>query len=569
MICKNCGVELEENAVFCGKCGSKVEVEESATAMEQEAEVVEITDDIKEVSEGADVEVAEGEVPPKKKKKKWIKWTAIGLIVALLGTGVVFGFPYINNTFWNIVLSDEDYFKHVVENNASDYVEKMADAYAEVMELYKNGETLQYDGKVTVGQKTKDFVSEYSYQYVDINWLDSISYSGNSGYKDGKLYTDTTINVNGDKFTDYNTIMDEDAMYLDFPGLSDGGLRVEHEDGSEVIWQAISAFYEVSPDKEVFKELYVRYINCLTENITEVEKKSDTITAGTVSKKYTKLSAKIDEKVVEKSLENVLTVAKDDEDIKELITDFCNADAISADADVVYEDFRDGIDDLIDELDINADFEFNFNIWVDAKGDIVGMGVECDDGDVDFEFYYANVLDVNLFSDSAMGTIVEFSLPEGSITFEGTGTLDSSAGKFGGEYTFAVKGMDVADIKLIDLDYELLKKDIFNGKIEITVADDVKELLKQTGDSAALLVANAKIEVNSKTTEKYKYAVDVVVSSNNDTLLTANISTSVIKTAVPKISKYINAKDSKSQLWYTNLTENALNKLRGLGFNMV
>lgn len=581
MICKNCGSELAAGEVFCGKCGSKVEVEEAVTTPLQETEEtvaipVQETEEteVTPVQETEVVENADNVTPEvsentkntkqgKKKKKKWVIWTVIILIVALIGGTVALAFPYINNTFWGIVLSDEDYFKHVVENNASAYADDMADAYSEMMELYKNGETLQIDSKIEVGKKVKDVAYEYSYGSVNLKDLNNISYSGQAGFKDNKLYSDLTYNINDKNFTDYNMIMDDDAITIDFPGISDGGLRTQHQNDSEIMFRVMSAFYEVSPDEDVFKTLYVRYIECLTENIDDVEKTSETITAGNVSKKYTKLSAEIDENTVEKTLENVLKTAKDDEEIKKMIEDFCNSDAINEDAGEVYNEFRDGIDDLLDELDINDEFEFYFNILVDGKGDIVGMGV---DGD-NFYMYYANALDVNLFSPSAMGTIFEIKVPDFKATLEGSGELVSD--KFSGDYTLEVMNTKIANIKLVNLDYPLIKDGIINGKVEVTVADKAKEALKSQSDKILSLIANSKIVIDIKTTEKNKYIADVAITSGSDALVNASIKTDVVKMEVPKINKYIDSNNyTKVNDWYMTLGNNAMAKLNEIGIDV-
>ncbi|MBR5518759.1 MAG: zinc ribbon domain-containing protein [Clostridia bacterium] len=565
MICKNCGSELETGEVFCGKCGSKTEAEEPITAETQESENVDSTTyyiDPETDGNNMKSQIGEEPVPTGKKKKKWIKWTSIILIVGILVSAIVWAFPYISNTFWSIVLSDEDYFKHVVENNASDYIENIADVYAEMMELYENDETLQYDVKINLGAKTKELVYDYSYGNVNLNWLDNVSINGQSGYKDGKMYESDSISVNGQAFTNMNLVMDDNGVYVDLPGLSSKGVYAKYGNGSDVAFRAVSAFHEVAPDEDVFEELFVRYVNCLTENVEEVEKTSDTIEAGGVSQSYTKLSATIDQDVVEKAIIAVLTEAKDDEEIKELITDFCNSSAILADADEVYDDFRDGIDDLLDEVEINDKFKFYFNIWVDAKGDIIGMGIDIDGT----EIYYANVVDVNLFSPSAMGTMFKIDSSDFKLAFEGDGTLES--GKFNGDYSLKINGSDIADVKLVGLDYSLVEDGILNGKVEVSLAEDAKKSLKLLGNKAVSLIADSKIVLDFKTTEKNKNIVDVIISSGNDELLSMNINTNVVNQKVPEINNYIYSDDYRElNNWLETVGENAITKLMNLGLD--
>ena len=57
MKCKNCGNELQDNALFCGVCGTKVENEQP------------IQQDNTQAQQASQFDNSQAPVPPKKKKK--------------------------------------------------------------------------------------------------------------------------------------------------------------------------------------------------------------------------------------------------------------------------------------------------------------------------------------------------------------------------------------------------------------------------------------------------------------------------------------------------------------------
>lgn len=564
MFCENCGNELKENALFCNKCGCKTGVEEPAvTEVPVTENVVEDACDtasnVPETSEDVvNTEMPQEEPPVKKKKKLWVVLTAVVLIIALLGTGFVFAFPYVSNTFWDVVLSDTDYFKHVIKNNASDYIGDATDEYAQIMDIYKKGDVYQSDLSLNIGDKTKELVSEYSYGSLNIDWFKNFSAKVYAGYKDGKLFERMTYNVNDKKFTDYNLIMASDGMYIDFPGLSDGGVRIEYDENSEIMMQALDIFYEVAPDADVLKELFVRYINCLADSVTDVEKTTKQVHAGDVTKKYTQLSAEVDEDIVEAAIVNVLVEARNDKKIKDIIEDFCKLDVVDEDFNEVYEQYQLGIDDMLEDVDLDEEFAFYFNIWINGKGEIVGMGAEFDNG----EICYVNALD-----GKTLGTLFKISIPEFDLKFEGTGKLAS--GKFNGDYNLNVTGVRVLNVKLSDFDYSLAKDGIYNGKVEFALGKAAKQSLKLMNDSTISMLADAKITLDLKTTKKNMTVVDIDVSSGNDNFFTLGIKTDVVKADMPKISNYIESDDYRAYSeWNATLGKNILEKLTDLGFDI-
>ncbi len=563
MICKNCGNTMEENSVFCDKCGKRIDAEEVAETVETVTEeTVEAKEEnaVKDSANGensveAVAETQEQDTPEKRKKKKWIKWTAIAVIVALLGGVVAFAFPYIKTAFWRTVLSEEDYFKQVIETNISEYADSLAQAYTEELEMYKNGEAIYSEAEIEVGEVVKDAVRQYG-NGSNIDWLESVTLSGESGYVDGKLYTSADFKLNDTDITGLNVIIDGKETFVDFPGVSDGALRTETTDS---LTEFLSELYEIAPDEKVMKEILVRYVMYMAECVEEVEEETETVEAGDVSKKYLKMTAKIDEKIAVNAIEKVLTEAKTDEDIKKIIMDYCNTALINEDADAVYKAFQDDIDEVLNEMDEQEmSFAYDFIIWVDSKGSIVGMGADFEDGKIHF---------INVHSGKALGTVFEIKMPGFTVSFEGSGNEKSN--KFNGDYVLNVMGMDIIDVKVKNVDCSLIKKNVFNGQVEIIPTAKAKSLLQTTDDDFAALLSDAKITLDFKSTEKYSEKVEISVLSGKDTLLFVKVNSQKQKGNLPDINSYVDYNDyGRVEQWTTGLFFNIIGKLQNAGVPM-
>ena len=540
MICNNCGSELEINDVFCTKCGKRVvsdeiPVVEEAPMMEEApvAEETTVAETVSTAESNGEQEVlvnAEDE-KPKKKKKKWIKWSIIGVVIAALTAGTVFAFPYIQNIFFRTTLNEEDYFKHVVKNNVSKFADSFSKSYAEAKELYANGQSAYSDIYIEVGDKTKQMVRQYG-EGFDIDWLGDVSASGTSGFADGQIYSDLDIKLNGVSIIGLVSLMNNDEMYINYPGLTNKAMRIETPDEMS-IFTLISELFQIVPDEKVMKELIVRYAMCMVKGIEDVEEENETVKAGDIEQKYLKMTAKIDEGVVVKGIKNVLTEAKNDKDIKKIITDVCNTSTVNQNPDEVYAEFQNGIDELLDDISMDgSSFGFDFIIWVDLKGDIAGMGVKADDVEIAY---------INALKGSSLGTLLSIKTSQFNAAFEGDGTMKSN--KFNGEYAVSVNGVEFIDVKVEDIDYKLIKKDIFNGRVVITPSKMAKSMLSGVGNEATAIIADGKIVFESNTTEKDKNKIELSVYTGSDLMLSLRLDSSITSASIPVIDSYIDAYD--------------------------
>ena len=83
MVCKKCGEELPDNAIFCSGCGTKIETNTSNTT-EQYAPAIPVTGGVQTPYAGTNAG-PNGDMKPKNS----LKWVIVALVVAIIAVAVI------------------------------------------------------------------------------------------------------------------------------------------------------------------------------------------------------------------------------------------------------------------------------------------------------------------------------------------------------------------------------------------------------------------------------------------------------------------------------------------------
>ena len=122
----------------------------------------------------------------------------------------------------------------------------------------------------------------------------------------------------------------------------------------------------------------------LTAELKNVEKVEETLTAGGVSEEVYKFTVRLDESLAKRWVKSVLTAAKQDEDIRKIITDLCDSEYIKSQIDLTseeaYQSFIQKIDELLQGMDEEGEDETDdisvpLEFYVDKENNLVGVNV--------------------------------------------------------------------------------------------------------------------------------------------------------------------------------------------------
>jgi|GEM_PF-683975 len=511
MKCKNCGNELQDNALFCGVCGTKVENEQPIQQDNTQAQQASQFDnsqaqqtsqfdnsqaqqasqfDNSQAQQASQFDNSQAPVPPKKKKKAGKIIGAIcGIaVIAIAGTGVALAATgQLSNFVHKNFSSPESYLKYVAKQNVEDNIEVFNSNYSKYLETV---DTDNLSGNVKIelsaGSALKPLIGLLS---PDLKKLDNAAIEVNTNL-DGEVQNmEVAASVNDTTVATLKASVDLENKkgYAQIPELSEGYIDFsdaieeasdELEDYTDQFSEAASQLTEILPDAEAVSNILTKYSDIAYDNIDDVTKSTETIKANGVSSKCTALTANLDGTYSYDVACDILETLSEDEDIKDIIS------AIDKDT---YNDFVDGLEDTLDEIkdskdefkDLDMDMDMTF--YVNAKGEIIGeevnMSVESQDINITCLMPQSGSKFGYLLSAEASGTEM-FNLEGGGTiknnVMNGSFTLDV-ADELAKESELAKSGNDILSLEISDLNVEDVKAGNLNGSFKLK-SDAISEI---------------------------------------------------------------------------------------------
>lgn len=520
MFCENCGNQMPEGAIFCEQCGARLENNMNA---EQNA-----------VSDGGNVNIPGngGFEPPvvKKTAKKLSKKAKISIIaagVAVVGgltTLGVLGAPYVQNWFYKTFMPEDKYLQHAVENGTEDFLDGVIPCVGIVKNAFSS-ESGGAEGKleVKVGEGFHELLNSQSPETAQqLEWLESVGMNFDGAVNKNTFGTNASVTLNGTDIASLEMVMDMDegAFYYTLPELNPTSVKMEMEGYSaeevDRVFEQVEQIAAVIPEDEVIERIITKYLKCAAEQVDDVEEESETVEIKGISQKTTVLTAKITQKTLMKVYKAVLKEAKNDDDIKKIIKDFASLEGMDMDADEVYDQFRSGIDSILESMpsDYDSDEHVDLKIWLNGKGDIIGLGIEYDE----VEVFFRTVEKGKKFG-------VELVVEAEGQSFGMSGSGENNNNKKTGEFNIDFNGMDIVKIAISDIDSNKLKEGSFVGSISIEPTSKASKMLSMAGgidDELIDLISGLKLKLSA--TEK---TAEISLHTNNK--LIASISAEVEK----------------------------------------
>lgn len=543
MFCKNCGNEMKDTEKFCAVCGTPVETaaeqpqpapkdtagasaEKVAGAVSQVAEKV-----TGAASQAAETVAKKAQEMGGKGKEAWKKASGEGsslrglfqgknkilwimcAVVLVVAIPCVANAARLNNFFHKTFSSPEKYFQFVAKREADEISGLIGGYYGDVtsrLDIYDSG----YSGEITLEpgeeiQKLVKLADAYLEEVgVDLSAMKSLKVGVNASRKDNVMGLGLTTAVNKTNLFSANMVMDMDqgGVYLQIPELTKTYLGVEAEDYTDD-WDDLLESQEMGkelikslPGSSEIEKLARRYLKIVAENIDNVSigRKKELKVEG-ISQKCTELKVTVDGETMQKVMEAVLEETLRDKSLEKILVNVANA--AGQDGDEVYEELTDEWERMLDRADdlADTDEEWKIVVYVDAKGNVIGLSVEEPDYDR-YEFSYS-MLTARKGNDIGYEiSVVRWNEKEVEIT--GKGKL--SGNLLTGEFQVGGSGHSLLELKVSGLDIEKVKRGYLNGKLEIALSSEVSKALSNEIDIPAIssIIKKSSLTLDCKTSAK-------------------------------------------------------------------
>lgn len=383
-----------------------------------------------------------------------------------------------NHALDYVGLEKEEYLQKLGENNLGDAIDSVGEGYGKLLAGLGNGSAASQSGgakvnmTITVGDTAMDLLEQLIFggeAPVDISFLKEISLDMDLGIDGQKQAIQMALGLKGQHIITANLLMNmaDSVMHIGLPELNDQWLKIESgENVPNVITGGMSStamlaeLADALPDAETLTKVLDRYLAIVLDGLKNVDQSTTTLSVGGVSQECTVLALKVYEEDALNIAKSVLNTAKDDTDLKKIIEDFANGveEMVGEDvgADEAYADFKEGVEDLLADLEEETEFDtesfIQVDTYVDKNHNVIGMkmySMSEQDSKRGMVYFY------NLTEGDK--TAFEFAVPSDvndTDDFKISGTGTKKNGKTSGTYTVSMQGDEMLTVKIADLNEE-------------------------------------------------------------------------------------------------------------------
>lgn len=417
-----------------------------------------------------------------------------------------------------------------------------------VMAQYEKGQETGFNAKMklTVEETGKAVLG--AMVGMDFSWLNTVTMDMTEIIKDGKEAINADILLNDAPVGTMNICMDLANMteYFQIPELSQNYMAIplipsmeetiadeigamseediaayqaymeEYQASMETYLKIVSDMTTVLPDTKTLSTLLDRYGNILIENFGDETVTEEALSVEGVSEDCTVYEEILTEQEVLSILREVLTTAKEDQELKGLLDMWSEAGG----GEDLYAQLVAGADSALADLPEEGSEEidpeaamFNSKIWTNAEGKIVGreFGFTDETGTES----YPLISWKNPSADGNSALYFELWLDTSSITLTGSGQSGDQG--LTGEYLLAFDGVKTVGIGVNNLKSDTEAPGYMNGSFNFSLLDTGTE--EEPNPLAAFgLTANIISDAAAQTSQ-----VDLSLTSSGAPVVTLSV----------------------------------------------
>lgn len=337
---------------------------------------------------------------------------------------------------------------------------------------------------------------------IDISWAENIGFNYCTSIADGieaivgYLYLNNTAVCSVEFYMDTNNMVE----YFRIPELHDSYLMADltTDDSALMLQELMEDPMALYPESTVMEELINRYGEILADGFGESISGEDSLSIEGVSMDCTTLEGQMQSEDAQNFLTTLLSTARDDAQLKEIIEQWAPIITLETESTDVYQEFQAVIDDTLTELaeeTVADDGSYiSSKIWFDADGAVAGRQLSICEGAVSMPFFTYKAPK----ADADRGFYLEVGFDDEYFAISGKGTVTD--GKLNGTYDFMYNDVVMASAEIIDADEEAAEDGSAYGFYKFTLQPGVDEDIYQSLSSFALIADIENRGVNADST---------------------------------------------------------------------
>ena len=410
-------------------------------------------------------------------------------------------------------LNDAEYFQALTQDTLDDTVDALAAGVSAYADLAGTTTMDDFGGTVdltlTVGDMIIDMIEQAIFgtadSGMDMSFLSDIGLDMEIDSTSELAQLQVALGLSDTEIVALSLLVNEENVWAGAPALTDKFLEVNfadmgiNVDGATAVTPTwMSSLPSIIPSEEKLAEILNRYIAMALKEIDKVERTTETLTLDDLSQEVTKLDVKIYEQDALDVVKAILTAAKADQDIKQIVENFGNfyndmmAESYAAydmewtDVDA-YAEFTAAVDSALTNLPAEAEDTETYIgliLYVDGNHNVVGCSLTTP-AETEAVVTYYTVTEGNNFK-----CIAE--MPD-DTKLTGTGTTNN--GVITGNYTISVEGTPVIKFELVDFD--ATKSDAISGTVRLDLGLMLETIFmtsKVSPDNAVIAAPTAQTQ---------------------------------------------------------------------------
>jgi len=384
---------------------------------------------------------------------------------------------------------------------------------------------------------------------MDFAWIKDVSVDIGGSFNDSVTVADLSLAYSGKALVSAIIAVDSltGDVYAAVPALAEKYLKLDASELPEGTAAGLQSDELVTllPEEKAVTDILERYFGIIFDNITEVAKTEGAITANGVVEECNVFEVTLSQKQFADILADIITAAKDDAQIKELVSSFVEIgnsyypEDEKVSVDEVYGDFVENANEMLKLLEeANANGEItdetmvSLKTYVGARSAVLGNDITVSaDGDT-----------VHLFvgrakAESTIGEelVVTVSHDDGTESFDVfsasiKGELDDVSGIISGKYTVALEGEDLLYVDVAGLNEKAMEKGEFIGNVTVSPAKALLDMLtEELGSDMAMMssmLSTMSIKLVCEEAEPEKLTLSLMVGTEEYFALILNYSAS-------------------------------------------